>query len=172
MSHGWLECQSLQTTSNSEHTVAFNQMYPDTTDQWTIKPPSSGHTLLASALGSGPFTLDAIASPILPGLAALPSLGSTPLNCKQLHVVSCGCTINKSPCVTDTPSITVCSYCTSLKDPVGIPSGTPRLSSKGALSTQPFSSSICVSACLAYDMHDVHRHLKCCMSDPAATKED
>lgn len=24
------------------------------------------------------------------------------------HVVSCGCTINKSPCVIDTPSITVC----------------------------------------------------------------
>ncbi len=43
------------------------------------------HTSLAAPFGSGPLMLLAMPSPILPGLAADPTLGSAPLICNSPH---------------------------------------------------------------------------------------
>lgn len=43
------------------------------------------HTSLAAPFGSGPLMLLAMPSPILPGLAADPVLGSAPLICNPPH---------------------------------------------------------------------------------------
>jgi len=48
------------------------------------------HTSLAAPFASGPLMLLAMPSPILPGLAAAPTLGSAPRICKPPHHMTHG----------------------------------------------------------------------------------